>query len=82
MNAVGADHGGSISLLEAAVRAARRAGHRVSGWSLQQGDGGYVAWLYFDDGDTQNVLDTGVQTSESADEAAAACFGRWEQAGG
>lgn len=69
-------------VLDAAVLAAKSSGYAVTGWTLQSGEGGYAAWLYHDDGNTQQPLTPKVDLHTSAGDAALACLDHFSPHGG
>jgi hypothetical protein len=68
-----------VGVLDRAVEVARAAGHEVTGWTMQSGDDGYVAWLYIEDDDGQMPVFDSVDVLPSALAAARWCL---VQAGG
>lgn len=66
----------TAELLDLAVNEARTAGVAVSGWTMQSGEGGYAAWLYIEDDETQRSILDEVELHTSARAAALWCLER------
>jgi hypothetical protein len=62
-----------VTLGEAVV-AAREAGHQVSGWNMQSGDGEVAVWLFFEDDEGQRPVFESVDVMSSAEAAARWCL--------
>lgn len=65
-----------VELLNQAVEAARAAGLRCDGWTMQASEDGYVAWLYVEDEESQDSLFEGVDILPTAEAAAQWCLVR------